>query len=81
MRGKTNAANGLPNRKPKFDERSGSDHKEEIGCAIHRLAADVPNNAVPTGEVLGITHEHSRIFERGDGEVNVVEGVEERGDY
>lgn len=79
MRGKTDAANRLSNREPKFDERSGSDHKEEIGCAVHRLAADVPDDAVPACEVLGIAHEHGCIFKRRDGKINITRRIIKRG--
>jgi len=79
MRGKTDAANRLTNREPKFDERGGSDHKEEIGCAVHRLAADVPDDAMPACEVLGIAHEHGRIFKRWDGKINITRRIIKRG--
>ena len=79
MRGKANTANRLTDGQSKFDEGGRGNHEEKIGCAIHGMLADVPDNAVTIRKMLGITHEHGGIFKRRDGKIHIARGVIKRG--
>jgi len=78
VRSKANAANNASNRQTQFDEGSGNGHEEKIGRAVHGRLADVPNDAVTLREVLGVAHEHGRIFKRWNGKIHITPRVEKR---
>jgi hypothetical protein len=75
---KAEAANRAPDGDAKFDQRRGSNHEEEICRAVHGGLANIPDNAVTAREVLRVSHEHSRVFEGRDREINEAPREEER---
>jgi hypothetical protein len=72
---KTDAAHRLTNGEAKFDERGRGSHEEEIGRAIDGVFADVPDNAMTTRKMLGVAHDHRRVFKRRNGKIDEVKGV------
>ena len=78
MRGEANAANRLTDGEAKFDQRGGGGHEKKIGRAIHGMFADIPNNAMTLCEVLGVAHEHGRIFKRRDRKIHISRRVKKR---
>ena len=60
-------------------EHGDQDHEQEVGGPVDGRLADVPNHAVPRGQVPRIAQEHGRVFLGPAAEVNDGAQVDEDG--